>query len=276
MYCGAMCRGDARRRAGGTTAPSGGRAPRRCWRCAARAASWCGTARPAPTTTRSPSGERGLGHGDSPGDIPGYGGQRGWAESVGFASTCWCGFACSLPRASVSPPRPQEQPRLRAREADADAGAALRAGPGRSCLPLGARRRAALHGSGAARPRRPAPLPALPRGRAAPVSPALPGTPRLCLRPGPPPANPPPLKADVQPWRAGCSATRGRGDTLVPLGAQLCGACGARRGGSATGPVLVPPCALLPWHLRPPPHAPPGAQGLRGCPDAAPHPGPSP
>ncbi|OWK50867.1 hypothetical protein RLOC_00015063 [Lonchura striata] len=40
----------------GTTAPSGGRAPRRCWRCAARAASWCGTARPAPTTTRCPSG----------------------------------------------------------------------------------------------------------------------------------------------------------------------------------------------------------------------------
>ena len=57
---GAVCthRGDAPTvpHTGGTTAPLGARAPRRCWRCAVRAASWCGTARPAPTTTHCRSG----------------------------------------------------------------------------------------------------------------------------------------------------------------------------------------------------------------------------
>lgn len=72
---------------------------------------------------------------------------------------------------------PQEQPRLRAREADTDAGAALRVGARGGRLPLRARRCAALHGASAARPRRPAPLPALPRGCAAPLSPTAPGIP---------------------------------------------------------------------------------------------------
>lgn len=116
---GAARRGDARHRVGGTTAPSGERAPRRCWHCAARAASWCGTARPAPTTTRSRSGECGAGGGDTgtaPGTTQAWGG-----PTEGCRSMCWRVFACSpvihvdvhlrvqawpcrAPRASVSPP----------------------------------------------------------------------------------------------------------------------------------------------------------------------------
>lgn len=171
-------------------------------------------------------------------------GQRGWAGSVVLASPCWRVFACSpaihvdvhlrvqgrpgrAPPASVSPPRPQEQPWFCAREAHADTGATLCAWPRRGRLRLGAGGCAALHGAGTARPRRPPPLPALPCGRAAPVSPALSGTPPTM----PPPqshSKAPPLKADVHPLPL-CALRRvGMGDALAPLGAQLYGAAGGR------------------------------------------------
>lgn len=87
-------RGDPRLRAGGTTAPSGGRARRRCWRCAARAASWCGTARPAPRTTRSRSGE--CGAGTPPGRT-----RAPWGGCFGTGLCAWGGFPACIPALGV-------------------------------------------------------------------------------------------------------------------------------------------------------------------------------